>query len=79
MLATRCRKAVAQGACDSGMFATALYLESTIVARNTAADVESDIGTAIDEISGSHNLILVGTWQCRPTRYPRPPARAAAR
>ncbi|HET7064430.1 MAG TPA: choice-of-anchor Q domain-containing protein, partial [Rudaea sp.] len=49
------------GAADGvgGITALAMHLESSIIARNTAAGVESDIGTLADGISGSHNLIMV--------------------
>lgn len=35
-----------------------LYLESSIVARNTAGGVGSDVGTIEGGLSGSHNLIM---------------------
>jgi hypothetical protein len=41
-----------------GAFVDAFILQSTIIANNTASDVELDVGTLFGPIRGSNNLIL---------------------
>src|SRR5262249_31901626 len=41
-----------------GLTGPAFHMESSIVANNTAAGVETDIGTLADGISGTRNLIM---------------------